>query len=323
VVSQGGEGIELLLLLRQADIALCRAKAAGKGRYTVFAAAMQVAVQERADLEAGLRQAVERGECVAYFQPTIDLRTGRLVGAEALVRWQRPGEGPVPLGRFIPLAEETGLIVPLGRQVLEQACRALARWHELYPAAGAALHVNVNLSVRQLQEPGLVGEVTAILAAAALPPACLVLEVSESAMLQDTEAVRHTLLALKAVGVQLALDDFGTGYSSLSYLHQFPFDILKIDKAFIDPLAEAARAGAGAGAADPAGGLAGTIIKMAQGLGLQTVAEGIEQAEQLAQLGCVLEQGYYFARPLPAAEFEALLHGAQRAGAPWSWGQAA
>jgi diguanylate cyclase (GGDEF)-like protein len=294
-------------LLRSADIAMYRAKALGKGRFEVFAPAMATAVEEQVTLEAELRRAVERDELVVHYQPTVDLAGGTITGCEALVRWQHPEHGLIPPGRFIPLAEETGLIVPIGRRVLREACGQAQRWQAGIPD-GEPFSVSVNLSTRQLQEPGLVEEVAASLAESGIDPARLVLEVTESAMMQDADDALQIMQALKALGVRLALDDFGTGYSSLSYLHRFPFDVLKIDKAFVEPLEVATRHRS----------LASTIVKMGRSLALEMVAEGIEtreQADALRLLGCESGQGYFFARPLAPAALESLM-GAARSDPP-------
>jgi diguanylate cyclase (GGDEF)-like protein len=293
-------------LLRSADIAMYRAKALGKGRFEVFAPAMATAVVERVTLEAELRRAVDDDEFIVQYQPTVDLAGGAITGCEALVRWQHPEHGLIPPGRFIPLAEETGLIVPIGRHVLREACRQWQRWRARASGAGR-LTVSVNLSTQQLQDPGIVDDVSAVLAETGITPAHLVLEVTESAMMDNADGALTVLRALKALGVRLALDDFGTGYSSLSYLHRFPFDILKIDRAFVEPLDVASRHRS----------LAGTIIKMGRGLRLELVAEGIEtpeQAEALRLLGCETGQGYLFARPQSAADLEDLLHAPHRDG---------
>jgi diguanylate cyclase (GGDEF)-like protein len=303
VLSNGQDSAEVLL--RNADIAMYQAKAAGKGRWSIFAPAMYTAVQERVTLERELREAVPHGELRVHYQPTVDLRTNQMVGAEALVRWQHPTRGLLQPDHFIALAEETGLIVPIGRWVLREACHQARRWQTVAPA-GDSFSVNVNLSPRQLLEPGLVGEVAAILAETDLSDGALVLEVTESVMMQDADAALCTLRALKTLGVQLALDDFGTGYSSLSYVHRFPFDVLKIDQAFIRGIETNRRDAA----------LVSTIVAMGQSLQLRTVAEGIESAAQaaaLAQLGCDTGQGYYFARPLPADVLDVLLRTEQAA----------
>ncbi|HKC74261.1 MAG TPA: EAL domain-containing protein, partial [Chloroflexota bacterium] len=218
-------------MLRDADVALYRAKNRGRGRYEVFDETMNAQALERLELEADLRGAVERGEFAVYYQPKIALATGCVVGVEALVRWQHPRRGLVSPAAFIPLAEETGLIRPLGQWVLEEACRQTKRWHEQMPSL--ALVTSVNLSARQFQQPTLVEDVAAALRQSGVTPGCIQLEITESVAMEDAEAAVTTLQQLKALGVQLAIDDFGTGYSSLAYLKRFPVDELKIDRAFV------------------------------------------------------------------------------------------
>ncbi|HLZ28778.1 MAG TPA: EAL domain-containing protein [Chloroflexota bacterium] len=286
-------------LLRSADVAMYKAKRQGKGRYEVFEPGMHVQALERLEMEAGLRRAIEHEEFVVHYQPTILFETGEMVGVEALVRWQNPERGLIAPGEFIPLAEDTGLILPIGRWVLEQACKQAEVWHAQYPD-DAPLSMSVNLSVRQFQDPELIDRVAGLLQAWSLPPESLVLEITESVMMQDLEASTSTLRALKAQGLLLALDDFGTGYSSLGYLQRFPLDILKIDKSFVDRITDRS---------DRAG-LARAIIQLGKTLKLRVVAEGVEQPEQadvLRALGCDLGQGYYFDRPLDAAALSARL----------------
>ena len=286
-------------LLRNADVAMYRAKAAGKGGYVLFEPAMHSAAVERLELEAEFHWALERGELMLHYQPVAALGTGQITGVEALVRWNHPRQGLIPPAAFIPLAEETGLIVPLGRWVLREACRQAARWQWGMPGE-APLTVSVNISGRHLQDAGLVEDVAAALRESGLTPASLTVEITESVLMQNTEATLVRLHELKALGVRLAIDDFGTGYSSLSYLQRFPVDILKIDKSFID--------GVERGRNDDA--LARTIIALGQMLSLRTIAEGIEEGDQvrrLQDLGCELGQGYFFAKPLPAEELDALL----------------
>jgi len=297
-------------LLRHADVAMYAAKEAGKGRSAVFAPDMDSAIIGQLQLKAELARAVERGEFVVHYQPTVELETGRLAGVEALVRWQHPDRGLVPPLDFIPLAEQTGLIVPIGRYVLREACRQMAAWQRDYPTH-PPLTVSVNLSARELDEPGLVGSVRAALEDARLDPAHLVLEITETLLLVDLPTTVGTLLELRALGVRLAVDDFGTGYSSLAYLENLPVDILKIDKSFVDRIADQ---NPGLPASGDNGGqrsvMVSAISQLAHALSLQMVAEGIEAPEQvttLRGLSCQYGQGYYFARPLTAGALGELL----------------
>jgi diguanylate cyclase (GGDEF)-like protein/PAS domain S-box-containing protein len=286
-------------LLRNADAAMYIAKSQGKGCYEIYEPHMHAQAMERLDLEADLRRAVERGEFVLHYQPIIDMRTGQVAGAEALVRWYHPERGLLAPGAFIPLAEETGLILPLGRWVLEEACRRGRQWQARYPRR-PPLTITVNLSGRQLQQPDVVETVALALGGAGLEPTGLILEVTESVMMQNTEVTLSKLQQLRGMGVRIAIDDFGTGYSSLSYLQRFPVDILKIDKSFID----------GVGGAMGEGALARAIIALGDTLRLRTIAEGVrsmEQVGQLKQFGCELGQGYYFAKPMEADDIEVLL----------------
>ncbi|MGH2367961.1 MAG: putative bifunctional diguanylate cyclase/phosphodiesterase [Chloroflexota bacterium] len=286
-------------LLRNADVAMYMAKSLGKGQYIIFEPSMHAVALERLALAADLRRAVERQEFTLRYQPIAVLETGRIAGVEALVRWQHPEHGLLAPDTFIPLAEETGLIVPIGRWVLQQACRQMAQWREALPP-DRSLTMSVNLSARQLQQPGLVEEVGHVLRQTGLDPQDLTLEMTETTLMEDTEVTIPRLQALRSLGVRLAIDDFGTGYSSLSYLRRFPIDILKIDRSFVE----------GVGSGTEQGALVQTIIALGETLRLRTVAEGIEGAEQLdalRALGCDLGQGYYLAKPLDAAEVSALL----------------
>ena len=285
-------------LLRNADVAMYSAKRRGKGRTATYEAQMVSDSRQRLEMEAALRGAIERDELVLHYQPIFFLQSGRICGVEALVRWEHPRYGHLLPQHFIPLAEETGLIVKLGGWVLHQACRQVQQWREAYPAD--RLTVSVNISGRQLQEPELVEEARGALADTGVDPDALVLEITESVLMQQTGSVLEQLQDMKALGVQLAIDDFGTGYSSLSYLQRFPIDILKIAKPFIDDV--------GAGIEKSA--LARAIIGLGDTLKLRTIAEGIEVAEQraaLITLGCELGQGYFFAPPLPSSGIDRML----------------
>jgi diguanylate cyclase (GGDEF)-like protein len=285
-------------LLRNADVAMYRAKSEGRGRYEFFEPGMRAAVIERLELEGDLRRAIDRREFVLHYQPIISLATGEALALEALVRWQHPRRGLVPPLEFIPLAEETGAIVAIGRHVLGRACQDLSSWRKRFP--GSATLVNVNLSARQLQQPGFIEDVRDALEAEQLQPSSLVLEITETVLMQDAEATVEKLQRLKSLGVRLAVDDFGTGYSSLRYLRDFPLDLIKIAKPFVDGIAAGRRESS----------LAQAIVDLGQLFELQVVAEGVEDEDQLARLrsmGCAFGQGFLFARPLPADELEALL----------------
>jgi diguanylate cyclase (GGDEF)-like protein len=289
-------------LLRNADVAMYRAKAQGPARYTVFDATMSAQAIERLQLETELRQAVERQALEVYYQPTVDCTTGRIVGFEALVRWPHPQRGLLKPATFIPVAEETGLIRELGRWVLAEACRQARAWQAQYPEQ--PLTMSVNLSVKQFQQPGLAQEVAQVLRETGLPARSLVLEITESAAMQEVEVAIDTLQELKVLGVMLAIDDFGTGYSSLAYLKRLPIDALKIDRSFVARLGQAWE--------DTA--IVEAIIGVAKTLQLRVTGEGIETVEQLAQLRvlrCDLGQGYYVGMPLPEAGARALLAAAR------------
>jgi diguanylate cyclase (GGDEF)-like protein/PAS domain S-box-containing protein len=286
-------------LLRNADVAMYAAKAGGKDRYELFRPDMHEDMLQRLELEAELRHVADRDQLVLHYQPIVELVSGRITRVEALVRWDHPTKGLLPPTAFIPLAEEQGLIGPIGNWVLLQACLQARRWQDQFPDA-PPLSVHVNLSGRQLEEQRLVGEVVHALETSRLSPRQLTLEITESVLVTDIVTMSARLRELKGLGVLLAIDDFGTGYSSLSYLRRFPIDMLKIDKAFVD--------GIGRGREDTA--LAHAIVKLSHTLQLHTVAEGIEQASQavhLAGLGCQDGQGFHFARPMPAAAMTELL----------------
>jgi diguanylate cyclase (GGDEF)-like protein/PAS domain S-box-containing protein len=296
-------------LLRHADVAMYAAKEAGKGRAAVFAPDMDSAIIGQLQLKADLARAVEQGEFVVHYQPTVELATGRLAGVEALVRWEHPTRGLVPPLDFIPLAEQTGMIVPIGRFVLREACRQMSTWHRDY-TTHPPMTVSVNLSARELDEPGLVGSVREALEEAGLDPAHLVLEITESLLLVDLPTTVGTLLELRALGVRLAVDDFGTGYSSLAYLEDLPVDILKIDKSFVDRIADQSPALPSDDGGAHRSVMVAAISQLAHALSLQMVAEGIEAPEQVSTLrglDCQYGQGFYFARPLTADALAGLL----------------
>ncbi len=285
------------VLLGNADIAMYHAKAAGKNRFALFEPRMQDVLHERLRLEADITRALAEQEFLLEYQPIVDLGTGSLLGVEALVRWQHPRDGMLMPGQFISVAEDCGLIVKLGRWVLIEACRQLVAWRAGI-AGGNGLRVAVNISGRHLQHGDLIRDVTDALTTSGLEPANLVVELTESTIMSNTETNLERLQRLKALGVRLALDDFGTGYSSLSYLHRFPIDILKIDRSFVSRLTTS----------DNGPELARAVITLGSTLGLDIVAEGIELEPQIAsllELGCVAGQGFFFAK---AASLEELSH---------------
>jgi diguanylate cyclase (GGDEF)-like protein/PAS domain S-box-containing protein len=280
------------LLLRDADIAMYRAKATGKQRNVVFTPDMRRAAVQRWQLETELRRGVARDEFTLHYQPTLELASGRIVGVEALARWQHATRGLLPPAEFIALAEETDLIVPLGRWALRAACQQARAWNAAR-AADDQLAVSVNLSARQFREPSLAHDIEAALDASGLAPELLTVEITETAAMDDVEVTAATLAALKRVGVSISIDDFGTGYSSLAYLRRFPVDSLKIDRSFIAGLSDA----------DGERAIVSAIIELGHALGIRVVGEGVETAAQLAclrELGCDLAQGFLFAPPLPA-----------------------
>jgi predicted signal transduction protein with EAL and GGDEF domain len=281
-------------MLRNADAAMYRAKEQGSDRYAVFDPAMQARAQERLELEAELGQALERGEFVLYYQPEVSLHDGSVVGFEALLRWQHPEKGVLKPSAFVPLAEGTDLIVPIGRWVLEEACGQAKRWEEKHPSA-PPITMEVNLSSRQLSHRGLARIIEEALTQAGLEAHTLALDITETILIKASEENGQALDALKKMGIRLHLDDFGTGYSSLSYLKRFPVDRVKIDQTFVKGLGE--------DATDTA--LVRMIIDLCHTLGVEVLAEGVETSEQAALLrdmGCDVGQGYHFARPLLGEE---------------------
>jgi len=287
-LTRQGEATSPEDLLRNADVAMYMAKRDIKGSYRMFEPAMHESVVERLELRADLQRAIDEAQLEVHYQPVVRLDTGKISGLEALLRWQHPAKGTISPLQFIPLAEETGLILPIGRWVLREACKQGALLQKVVSPA-QRLRMSVNLSVKQLQSDTIVADVRSALAESGLAPENLVLEITESVMMLDTDLAVERLKALKDLGVQVALDDFGTGYSSLSYLSRFPIDVLKMDRSFLQ-----------AGKADS--GLAAAIVSLGETLDLQVVAEGIEMPEQLAQLlslGCELGQGFLFAKAMP------------------------
>jgi diguanylate cyclase (GGDEF)-like protein/PAS domain S-box-containing protein len=284
-------------VLRNADVAMYTAKSRGKNRLEVFEPGMHTAALNRLALKGDLERALERGEFALVYQPIVRLGGGRLSGVEALLRWQHRDRGTVGPTEFIPVAEETGLILPLGRWVLEQACAQAAAWNLI---STEPVTMSVNVSGRQLQQPAFPAEVSSVLAATGLPPGLLTLELTESVLMQDAEAATAMLVDLKRLGVRLAIDDFGTGYSSLNYLRRFPIDELKIDRSFVSSLDDGPTQSA----------VVLSILRLSETLHLETVAEGIEEPSQLAvlrDLGADLGQGYFFARPLDVDAVTALI----------------
>jgi diguanylate cyclase (GGDEF)-like protein len=286
-------------LLRNADMAMYTAKRAGKGRYAVFEDSMRGVLLGRVELEAELRRAVDQHEFVVHYQPVLALDVERIIGVEALVRWQHPQRGLLAPSEFIGLAEETGLIIPLGGWVLRQACEDVARWQRVRPAE-RALQLSVNLSIGQLQDPDFGADLTAAVHDTGLAPGSLVLEITESVFMRDTALNNALLQDLRQRGALLAIDDFGTGYSSLGYLLSFPVDVLKIDRAFIEHIATDASSLA----------LTRAIVSLGPRLNLRVIAKCIEQpaqAELLRTLHVDAGQGFYFAHPQEAAQLAALL----------------
>lgn len=285
-------------LLRDADLAMYRAKTQGRGRYEIFHPRMYTSAVALLEMETDLRRALERQELKLHYQPIVSLRTNRLVGFEALIRWQHPQQGLIPPAKFVPIAEETGLIAPIGNWILQEACTQMRQWQKQFPE-WRALTINVNLSSKQFT-PHLVEQVHQILQETGLDAQHLKLEITESALMGHADSAITTLTQLKQLGIQLAIDDFGTGYSSLSYLHRFPIDSLKVDRSFINKI-------------DVDGeqlAIVRTIITLAWNLGMEVVAEGVETPKQLAQLRslrCEYAQGYLFSKPCDAEAIETLL----------------
>ena len=287
-------------LIRDADFALFQAKASGRNRYELFASEMRNSMEGRLVLEADLKAALSAGQFFLEYQPTFSLLNMTTVGVEALLRWQHPNRGALAPLDFISSLEESGLILPVGRWILSEACRQCSVWH----AAGLPLTISVNVSARQLESNSFIGDVTDALSANGLPSSALVVEITESILMRDAEATIERLKAIKALGVRIAIDDFGTGYSSLAYLRQFPVDILKIDQSFISAT----------GDHDGGDALLHTLVQLGTELGLETVAEGIDTEDQLHRLQrqhCDTGQGFLVARPMSADAIMEFVHSAQ------------
>jgi EAL domain-containing protein (putative c-di-GMP-specific phosphodiesterase class I) len=283
-------------MLRDSDVAMYQAKERGRARTELFDSAMRRRMLDRLETEHALRAAIAGGQLRLHYQPIIRLDELRVVAAEALVRWQHPERGMVSPADFIPLAEESGLILPLGRWVLNEACRQLATWRG---SGQSKLRATVNLSARQFADPNLVQVVSEALSQAGLPADALWLEITESVLMEEVETTAQTLRGLKSLGVHLSVDDFGTGYSSLNYLKRFPVDTLKIDRSFVD--------GLGTDAEDSA--IVAAVVSLARALNLSVVAEGVErvgQLQELRRLGCDAAQGFLLGRPVPAEDFSEL-----------------
>jgi EAL domain-containing protein (putative c-di-GMP-specific phosphodiesterase class I) len=296
--------------LKNADVAMYRAKELGKNNFQFYSAQMNIHNLEHLEMESSLRRALERNEFVLHYQPKVDIRSGRIIGMEALVRWQHPTKGQIPPMQFIPLAEETGLIVPIGEWVLRTACAQNKSWQEqgLPP-----LCIAVNLSARQFTHKNLLQDVARVLNETGLDAAFLELEITESMVMHNPEHAIELLNKMKAMGISISIDDFGTGYSSLSYLKRFPIDSVKIDRSFIKDLPMDGDDAA----------ITRAIIAMAHGLKLKVIAEGAETGEQLSFLRahkCDEMQGYYFSKPLPEHEFILLVQNSIAAGAVRSQG---
>jgi diguanylate cyclase (GGDEF)-like protein len=292
------DGLEAEQLMNSADMALYRAKSDGRGVFRFFEPEMDATMQARRALELDLRKALVEKEFELYYQPIVDLASNQVGGFEALIRWNHPTRGVVPPIEFIPLAEEMGLIAPLGEWVLRQACGEAAAWPE-------NLTIAVNLSPAQFKTKTLAFAVTSALADSGLPPHRLELEITESVLLQDNEATRTTLHQLRALGVRISMDDFGTGYSSLSYLRSFPFDKIKIDQSFVRDMCEH----------EDSIAIVRAVAGLGKNLGMTTTAEGVETNEQLGHLrkeGCTQVQGYLFSRPLPASQVMPLIEKVQK-----------
>jgi EAL domain-containing protein (putative c-di-GMP-specific phosphodiesterase class I) len=298
IVLYPDDGTEAEDLLRNVDLAMYQAKDSGRNNYQFYQAGLNCSAFDRQSLESDLRHALERREFELHYQPKMDVKSGAIAGVEALIRWRHPVRGMLSPGQFIPIAEESGLIVPIGQWVLREACRQAEAWRhaDLRP-----IRLAINTSAAELRARGFVAGVRTILAETGFDPKRLELELTEAFLMQDSQSTADVLGAIKDMGVRLALDDFGTGYSSLSYIRRFPIDTLKVDQSFVRDLAT------NAGDAS----VVNAIISMGKSLNMQVVAEGVETREQLKFLRdheCPEAQGFYFSHPLAAGEFAKLLH---------------
>jgi diguanylate cyclase (GGDEF)-like protein/PAS domain S-box-containing protein len=300
-IASATPGVSGEQLLRNADLAMYTAKRRGKGRFETYEDGMHARAVERLRLEAELRQALGRGELVPHYQPIVDLATGATVGVEALARWLHPERGVLGPDVFMDLAEEAGLIGDVGQLIVSQACAELRRWQDA-GLVGGHFSMSINLAPQQLIGSSLLEDLERSLRSSGVDPGCLILEITEGAMMRDTDVAIANLSRLRELGLRIAIDDFGTGYSSLAYLQRFPIDILKIDKSFVDGIDRGPEESA----------LALAILRLVEVLGLSAIAEGVEresQRERLRAHGCPLAQGYHFSRPVPASELRALLRG--------------
>jgi EAL domain-containing protein (putative c-di-GMP-specific phosphodiesterase class I) len=300
------DGRDVDTLLRNADAAMYRAKEHGRSNFQFYTSEMNERVSDRLALESALRRAIERREFLLHYQQKVDLRSGEIIGAEALVRWLHAEWGLVRPARFIPIAEETGLIVPLGEWVVHEAARQARAWLDAGLDPGV---VSVNLSARQFRQEGLVRTVSRVLEETGLPPERLEMELTESMVMHNVETAIATLQGLKSLGLSLSVDDFGTGYSSLSYLKDLPIDTLKIDRAFVRDI--------GTGAETEDGILAQAIISLGHAMHLKVIAEGVEtdaQVHFLKRHGCDQVQGFLYGEPVPPEEFARLLERRRRKG---------
>jgi len=296
------DGVDLESLLRRADIAMYRAKSQGKNTIQLFHQSMDAKYFEDLTLENSLRQAVEKDQLVLHYQPQVNLDSGIVTGVEVLVRWNHPKFGLVPPNKFIPMAEETGMILEIEEWVIYHACKQLADWQKL---GFANFKLGINLSAREFRRPDLEGMIKSVLLETHLPASCVYLEITESSMMKNVENSIKTLLKLKEIGIQISVDDFGTGYSSLNYLKQFPIDILKVDRIFVQGIPDDKN--------DVA--ISTAIVVLARSMGLKVIAEGVETAEQvvfLQSLQCDEMQGFYFSKPLPAVRLTELLQTRKR-----------